>query len=70
MRYRELSKRLRKLGCVPERQAKGSHYFWFNPENGKSATIPDWGGKDLRPGTVRAILRQLDISREAFGPIN
>jgi predicted RNase H-like HicB family nuclease len=27
------------------------------------------GGKDLSPGTVRAIIRELGISREDFGPI-
>ncbi|MEW5717360.1 MAG: type II toxin-antitoxin system HicB family antitoxin [Chloroflexota bacterium] len=32
-------------------------------------SAPDWGSKDLAPGTVRAIIRQLGISREEFGPI-
>jgi predicted RNA binding protein YcfA (HicA-like mRNA interferase family) len=69
MRYRELAKRLEKLGCVEDRPGKGSHYFWRNLATGKATSIPDWGKKDLKSGTVRGILRQLGISREEFGPI-
>jgi predicted RNA binding protein YcfA (HicA-like mRNA interferase family) len=69
MRYRELAKRLRRLGCTQLRAAKGSHVIWYNPAADKQAVIPDWGGKDLRAGTVRAILRDLAIDRKDFGPI-
>ena len=69
MKYRELAKRLKKLGCIEDRQGKGSHQLWYNPATQKVAPIPDWGGKDLSPGTVRAIIRELGISRKDFGPI-
>jgi predicted RNA binding protein YcfA (HicA-like mRNA interferase family) len=69
MRYRDLAQRLRKLGCSELRGAKGSHRVWYNPETGLVASIPDWSSKDLAPGTVRAILRELGISRQEFGPI-
>ena len=69
MRYRELAKRLKKLGCREDRQAGGSHTVWLNIANDRKAIIPDWGRKDLKPGTIRGILRQLDISRKDFGPI-
>lgn len=69
MRYRELAKRLRGLGCQELRQGKGSHIIWLNPETGKIASVPDWGPRDLAPGTVRAIIRELDIDRKAFGSI-
>ena len=69
MRYRELAKRLRRLGCEELRQAKGSHRIWRNPATEKVASVPDWGNRDLTPGTVRAILRELGISRKEFGPI-
>jgi mRNA interferase HicA len=70
MKYSELARKLQELGCqeVP-RRSSGSHRKWRNPATGQSAPIPDWGHKDLRPGTVRAIIRQLGISREEFGPI-
>jgi predicted RNA binding protein YcfA (HicA-like mRNA interferase family) len=69
MKYRELAKRLKKLGCLEERQASGSHTVWVNSMTGQKAIIPDWGSKDLKPGTVRGILRQLGIDRKEFGPI-
>ena len=39
------------------------------PPTGKVTAIPDWGSKDLVPGTVRAIIRELGISRAEFGPV-
>ena len=69
MTYRELANRLRALGCEELRQAKGSHLFWHNANTGQVTAIPDWSGKDLSPGTVRAIIRQLGISRKVFGSI-
>ena len=69
MCYRELTKRLKQLGCQIERQGRGSHTVWRNPTTGKRAVIADWGGKDLPPGTIRGILRQLGINRKDFGPL-
>ncbi|MCP4361172.1 MAG: type II toxin-antitoxin system HicA family toxin, partial [Chloroflexi bacterium] len=48
---------------------KGSHRIWHNPATNQVASIPDWGSKDLAPGTVRAIIRELGISRKDFGPL-
>lgn len=69
MRYRELAKRLRKLGCQDLRSGKGSHRMWFNPETNQVTAVPDWGSKDLAPGTVHAIIRELGIGRDEFGPL-
>ena len=69
MNYQELARRLRELGCEERRQTKGSHRIWHNPATDQVASAPDWGAKDLAPGTVRSIIRQLGISREEFGPI-
>jgi predicted RNA binding protein YcfA (HicA-like mRNA interferase family) len=69
MRYRQLARRLRQLGCEEMRSGKGSHRVWHNPASGGLATVPDWGSKDLAPGTIRAIIRELGISRREFGPI-
>ena len=62
MKYRELAKRLKALGCQEiKRRGKGSHRKWINPASGKGTVIPDWGGRDLKEGTLRAILKQLEI---------
>lgn len=70
MKYRELTKKLQALGCheIP-RRGGGSHRKWLNPTLGKGTVIPDWGNKDIKDGTVRAILKQLGISIGDFGRI-
>ncbi|MFX1412182.1 MAG: type II toxin-antitoxin system HicA family toxin [Promethearchaeota archaeon] len=69
MRYRQVAKRLRALGCEELRRGKGSHRIWYNQATGKMTTVPDWGSRDLAPTTVRAIIRELGLSRREFGPI-
>lgn len=69
MRYKELAKKLRRLGCEELREGRGSHRVWYNPENDHTVAVPDWGSRDLAAGTVRAIIRELGISRQQFGPI-
>lgn len=69
MRYRDLTRWLKKLGCKELQSGKGSHRIWHNPATDLVITIPDWGSKDLAPGTVRAVIRELGISRREFGPI-
>jgi predicted RNA binding protein YcfA (HicA-like mRNA interferase family) len=59
--YRELTRKLRRLGCEFDRQARGDHEVWINPTTGGRTTIPNWGSRDLPPGTLRAILRDLSL---------
>ncbi|MDP2952047.1 MAG: type II toxin-antitoxin system HicA family toxin [Chloroflexota bacterium] len=66
--YRRLTRRLRKLGCEFLKQAKGSHEVWWHPEKQLFTTIPNHGHRDIVTGTVRKILKDLDISPEDFGP--
>ena len=66
MTYRQLTRKLRALGCRFDRQARGSHEIWINPENRGKATIPFWGSDDLKPGVIGSILRDLGIARRDF----
>lgn len=67
MKYREFAKSLRTLGCQEiKRRGKGSHKKWINPASGKGTVIPDWGSKDLKEGTIKVILKQLEISPEEW----
>jgi predicted RNA binding protein YcfA (HicA-like mRNA interferase family) len=66
MNYQKLTRRLRQLGCEFVRQAQGSHEIWWNPANEQFTVIPRYGGRDLPPGTLRAILRQLGIDSAVF----
>jgi predicted RNA binding protein YcfA (HicA-like mRNA interferase family) len=66
--YAELTRKLRTLGCVFKRQARGSHEIWHNPHSNRSGVIPNHPG-DLPKGTLRAILKGLDITREDFDSV-
>ncbi len=66
MTYRELTRKLRALGCEFDRQSRGSHEIWRNPASGTRTTVPNWGGRDLRTGTIRGILRDLGVDRRVF----
>lgn len=67
MKYREVARKLTALGCneLP-RKGGGSHRKWFNPSNQQATVVPDWGGRDLKLGTVRAAVRQLGINWQDF----
>jgi len=64
-RYREIVKRLRRLGFEFDRHAAGSHEIWYNPQTDRYTTVPNHAG-ELPEGTVRTILRQGAISPDVF----
>jgi predicted RNA binding protein YcfA (HicA-like mRNA interferase family) len=69
VRYLEITRKLLALGCQEKQRrskGKGSHRKWFNPGNNRATTVPDWGSKDLKTGTVRGIIKQLGLDWEAF----
>lgn len=67
MNYRELTRKLHALGCQEiNRRGSGSHRKWANPIFGVGTSIPDWGNKDLKMGTIKGILKQLRIDPEEF----
>lgn len=66
MKYREVEKKLRKLGCVEIKSKGGSHRKWINPIANSGAPVPDWGSKDLKMGTLRAAIKQLGLEWDEF----
>ena len=67
MTYRQVARKLRRLGCQElPRRSGGSHRKWINPTTGQGTVVPDWGSKDLKMGTLRAVVRQLGIDWQAF----
>lgn len=67
MKYRDVTRKLKALGCheLP-RRGGGSHRKWFNPETQQATVLPDCGSRDLKLGTLRAAIRQLGIDWAAF----
>ncbi|MBK9092162.1 MAG: type II toxin-antitoxin system HicA family toxin [Anaerolineae bacterium] len=63
--YREVIARLRRAGFVFDRQAKGSHEIWYNPETHRRTTVPNHPG-EIAKGTLRAIIREAGLSVDDF----
>ena len=60
MRYRELVKKLRRLGCEFVRPAGGSHEIWQNPRTGGVTVIPHHS-REIARKTLSKILRELGL---------
>lgn len=65
MTYHDLIHRLRAAGFVFDRQAKGSHEIWYNPQTRRRVAIPHHPGT-LPRGTLRAIIREAGLSVDEF----
>lgn len=64
-RYRQVVKKLKKLGFVFDRQAAGSHEVWWNRTTDRYTTLVNHPG-DVPEGTLRAILRQAKVTPDDF----
>jgi len=64
-KYRQIIQILKLLGFAFYRQAAGSHEIWHNPATNRFTTIPNHSG-ELPEGTLRAILKQADITPDIF----
>ena len=61
----EVVRKLRRAGFVFDRQARGSHEIWWNPQTRARTTVPRHPG-ELPEGTLRAILHQARLSIDEF----
>jgi mRNA interferase HicA len=67
MIYREVARKLRRLGCQEDpRRGGGSHRKWRNPTTGRRTSLPDWGSQDLKIGTLHAAVSRLGLPWQAF----
>jgi predicted RNA binding protein YcfA (HicA-like mRNA interferase family) len=66
MKYAELARKLKRLGCYPTRFGAGSHEIWRNPETHAQVPIPYHRTKDIGPGLTARILHELGIARDDF----
>ena len=62
--YQDVVRKLGKLGFEFKRQGKGSHETWSNLSKNLDVTIPKH--REIREGTLRAILRQAQIDVDVF----
>ena len=69
MRYRDVEKKMRDLGCRElARKGGGSHRKWINPNQHPIivVAVPDWGSKDLKNGTLRSVVKDLGFDWDEF----
>jgi len=66
LRYREVVKRLRRLGFRFYRHGRGSHELWVRDDDGLVVPVPRHEGNPIRKGTVRAIIREIGVSVDEF----
>jgi len=63
---RDFIKIIREHGFVFDRQAKGSHEIWHNPETSKRVVVPNHGSKDIPGKTLRKMIKQSGIGARFF----
>ena len=66
LRYREVVKRLRRLGFRFYRHGRRSHKLWVRDDDGLVVPVPRHEGNPIRKGTVRAIIREIGVSVDEF----
>ncbi len=64
-KYKQITKKLKACGFEFDRQAAGSHEIWYNESTNRYTTVPNHPG-DMPEGTLRAILKQAEITPEEF----
>jgi predicted RNA binding protein YcfA (HicA-like mRNA interferase family) len=58
-----LIKLLEKNGFIFKR-SKGSHQIFYNPATNITIVVPVHGNKDIKKGTLLAILKQADLDKK------
>lgn len=64
--YDKVIKKMRKMGFRFYRQGKGSHELWVRDKDKRVVPVPVHKGKDIKKGTLRAIIKEMDITVESF----
>jgi predicted RNA binding protein YcfA (HicA-like mRNA interferase family) len=66
MKYAELARKLRRLGCYPTRFGAGAHEIWRNPATQTQVPIPYHRTNDIGSGLIARIVRELGVKKEDF----
>ena len=60
---KELCKALDRQGWILDR-IRGSHHIYFHPLKPEVVTVPVHGNRDLRIGTLRAIMKEAGLTEK------
>ncbi len=57
MKYNELHKKLREIGCYDTEKERAGHPLWYSPRTGKYFTTSRHGSEEVAPGTLNSIMK-------------
>lgn len=63
---RQIEKVARKMGFKFKRHGRGSHDIWEQQQTGRILVISYHSGKIVKPGTMKQVLRSLELTSEEF----
>lgn len=64
LEYRKVIKKARKAGFVFRRATGGTHEIWWNEDKKKTCVIPHH--KEIKLGTLKSIIKQMDLTEREF----
>lgn len=63
MKYKELERLLKKVGCFDTKKQQVGHPMWFSPKTGKTFQMSNYGSEEVALGTLKK-----SKLRRGFGP--
>jgi len=66
---RRVIQALRRAGFVVDRIVGSHHVLAYPGDPTRTVTVPVHSGRDLKPGTLRAIIRQAGFTVEEFAEL-
>jgi predicted RNA binding protein YcfA (HicA-like mRNA interferase family) len=63
---RDVVRALRRAGFVVDRIVGSHHVMTIPGDPSRTVTVPVHSGRDLKPGTLRSIIRQAGLTVEEF----
>lgn len=61
MKYNELARMLKKIGCYDTGKEMNGHPLWFSPKTNKKFKMSKHGSEEVRYGTLQSILKQAGL---------
>lgn len=55
MKYNELHRLLKRIGCYPTGKENGGHPEWYSPKTGNTFPTSHHGSQEVKPGTLKSI---------------
>ena len=57
MKYSELEKKVKKIGCFDTGRQMSGHPLWHSPITGKYFQMSNHGSEEVAPGTLNKIMK-------------